>query len=161
MDAFGIFLVALAMVVGVVGTVLPFLPGLPIVWAAALVYGIVAGFGTVGWISFALITLLAIIGMVLGFTLPHQRLGRGGAPRSTVLIGLIAGIIGFFVVPVIGLPLGAILGVLAAERVRTHDWDRAWASTKNLIVGFGLGAAVQLSAGMAMIVTWVVWVVAG
>ena len=161
MDAFGIFLIALAMVVGVVGTVLPFLPGLPIVWAAALVYGVVAGFGTVGWISFAIITLLAIGGMVLGFTLPHQRVSASGAPRSTVLIGLIAGIIGFFVIPVIGLPVGAIVGVYLAERLRTGDGRAAWSSTKNLIVGFGLGAAVQVSAGIAMIVCWVVWVVAG
>ncbi len=159
MDAFGIFLVALAMVVGVAGTVLPFIPGLPIVWAAALVYGIVEGFGAVGWVAFGAITVLAIVGMVLGFTLPHQRLSASGAPRSTVLIGLIAGIIGFFVIPVVGLPIGAIVGVYAAERLRTGNGRTAWASTKNLIVGFGMGAAVQVGAGLAMISCWVAWVV--
>lgn len=159
MDAFGIILVALAMVVGVVGTVLPFIPGLPIVWAAALVYGLVAGFGAVGWVAFAAITILALVGMVLGFTLPHQRLGRSGAPKSTVLVGLIVGVIGFFLIPVVGLPLGAIMGVYAAERLRTGDGHAAWASTKNLIVGFGLGAAVQVGAGLAMIAGWVVWLV--
>ncbi len=159
MDAFGIFLVALAMVVGVAGTVLPFIPGLPIVWAAALVYGLVAGFGAVGWIAFAAITVLAVIGMVLGFTLPHQRLGASGAPKSTVLIGLIAGVIGFFVIPIVGLPVGAIVGVYAAERLRTGEGRAAWESTKNLIVGFGVGAAVQVGAGLAMIACWVVWVV--
>ena len=45
MDTFGLFLIALAMVVGILGTVVPLLPGLPIVWAAALVYGVVEGFG--------------------------------------------------------------------------------------------------------------------
>lgn len=159
MDAFGIFLVALAMVVGVAGTVLPFLLGLPIVWGAALVYGIVEGFGAVGWVAFAAITVLAIVGMVLGFTLPHQRLSASGAPRSTVFVGLVVGIIGFFVIPVVGLPLGAIAGVYAAERLRTGDGRTAWTSTKNLVVGFGLGAAVQVGAGLAMIACWVAWVI--
>jgi uncharacterized protein YqgC (DUF456 family) len=158
MDTVGIFIVALAMVVGVIGTVLPFLPGLPIVWAAALFYGIVAGFGAVGWISFAIITALAVLGMVAGFALPHRRVKEGGAPFPTIVAGVIGGVIGFFAVPVIGLPLGAVVGVLLAERMRSSDWSVAWASTKNLIVGFGLGALAQLGCGLAMAITWVAWV---
>jgi uncharacterized protein YqgC (DUF456 family) len=158
MDTVGIILVALAMVVGVIGTVLPVLPGLPIVWAAALFYGIVAGFGAVGWISFAIITALGILGIVAGIALPHRRVKEGGAPFPTVAAGMIGGIIGFFAIPVIGLPLGAVIGVLLAERLRTSDWSVAWVSTKNLIVGFGLGALAQLGCGLAMIITWVVWV---
>ena len=159
MDGIGIALVAVAMLVGVIGTVLPFLPGLPIVWAAALFYGIVAGFGAVGWISFAIITALAILGMVAGFVLPHRRVKEGGAPFPTVVAGIVGGVIGFFAIPVIGLPLGAVVGVLLAERLRSSDWRVAWASTKNLIVGFGLGALAQVGCGLAMIATWVVWVV--
>ncbi|MGH2806063.1 MAG: DUF456 domain-containing protein [Actinomycetota bacterium] len=159
MDAIGIALVALAMVVGVIGTVLPFLPGLPIVWAAALFYGIVAGFGAVGWVSFAIITALAVLGIVAGIVLPHRHVKEGGAPMSTVLASIVGAIVGFFLIPVIGLPLGAVVGVLLAERVRTADWGTAWVATKNLIVGFGLGALAQLGCGLAMIVTWIAWVV--
>lgn len=159
MDAIGIFLVALVMAVGIIGTIVPLLPGLPIVWGAALVYGLVAGFGVVGWVAFIAITLLLIAGTVLGFVLPHQRVGKQGAPRSTMFAGVALGIVGFFVIPVIGLPLGAVVGVFAAERMRTGDGAVAWASTKQLIIGFGLGALVQLGAGMAMIGCWVAWVV--
>ena len=161
MNGLGIATVALVMAIGVAGTVLPFVPGLPIVWGAALVYGLAVGFDAIGWVAFGAITAIFVVGSVVGFVLPHRRAGRAGAPRSTVLIGLVAGIIGFFVIPVIGLPLGAVAGLYAAERARTGDARTAWVATKELVVGFGLGALVQLGAGLAMVGCWVAWVVAG
>ena len=52
-----------AMLVGLL--VLPLLPGLVIIWVAALGYGLAAGFGTLGWIMFALITVLMLAGSVI------------------------------------------------------------------------------------------------
>lgn len=149
------------MAVGVVGTVVPLLPGIPIVWAAAFVYGLAGGFGLVGWAAFAAITVLAVAGTIAGYALPHRRVSRSGAPTSAKVAGLIVGIIGFFVVPIVGFVAGAVLGVYAAERVRTKDHARAWRSTKDLIVGFGLGALAQLVAAIAMVVCWAIWVAAG
>jgi uncharacterized protein YqgC (DUF456 family) len=157
-DAFAVFLIAVAMAIGVLGTLLPFLPGLPIVWAAALVYGLASGFEPIGWVVFGLITAVGIAGLVLGTVLPHRRAAAKGAPPSTILAGLIVGVIGFFVIPIVGLPVGAGVGVLLAERRRLGSWDQAWAATKNMMVGFGIGALVQFGAGITMIVLWIVWV---
>ena len=159
MDAFGIFLVALAMVIGIVGTIIPFLPGLPIVWAAALVYGVVEGFGAVGWICFTIITLVGIAGLVAAVVVPKRHVEGGGAPFSTIVVGAIGAVIGFFLIPIIGLIVGGVLGVLAAERLRTQDWGLAWASTKRALIGFGLGALVQMGAGVVMMLTWIAWVI--
>lgn len=161
MEAGLVILVALAMLVGLAGTVVPLLPGLPVVWGAALAYGLVSEFGTIGWIAFGAITVLFAVGVIAGFVLPHRRVAAAGAPPSTVAAGLVLGVVGFFVVPVVGLVLGALCGVLLAERLRTASWPAARASTKSLLIGFGLGALVQLSAGLAMILCWVVWVVLG
>lgn len=158
MDAFGIFLVALAMVVGIVGTIVPFLPGIPIVWAAALVYGVAEGFGPIGWTCFVIITLLGIGGLIAGVVVPKRHVEGGGAPFSTIVVAVIGAIIGAIVIPVIGIVVGGVLGVLFAERARTQSWELAWASTKRALVGFGLGALVQMGAGIAMMATWVVWV---
>lgn len=160
MSAIGLVLIALIMLVGLLGVVLPFFPGLPIVWGAALAYGLVAGFSGVGWVAFVVITALMVAGMGLGFVLPHRRAASAGAPRTTVIVGLVLGVIGFFVIPVVGLPLGAIVGVLLAEKARTGDWATAWTATKAMVVGFGLGALVQLAAGLAMVGSWALWVLA-
>lgn len=159
MDTFGIVLIALAMVAGILGTIIPLLPGLPIVWAAALVYGIAAGFGVVGWVSFAMITAVGIGGMAAGFLVPQRKVQGGGAPFSTTVVGAIGGIIGFFVIPVVGIVIGAVLGILVAERARTRDWGAAWASTKRALVGFGIGALVQMGAGVVMMLIWIAWVI--
>ena len=158
MDPAGIALIALAMLVGVVGTLLPLLPGLPIVWGAALVYGVVAGFGGTGVVAFGLITAIAAGGMVAAFLLPHRRVAAAGVPRSTVVAGLVGGIVGFFVIPVIGLPIGAVAAVMAAETSRLSDTAAAWRTTKNMIVGFGLGLLLELAAALAIVALWVVWV---
>jgi uncharacterized protein YqgC (DUF456 family) len=156
----GIGVVALVMAVGLAGTLLPFVPGLALIWAAGLVFGLVDGFGTVGALLFALMTVLLAAGTAARYVLP-ARCGAGrGVPTSTLLVGAAVGVIGFFVVPVVGLPLGAALGVLLAERRRTASWPSAWDRTRSVIVGFGLGALAEIAAGLAMVLAWVAWVVA-
>jgi uncharacterized protein YqgC (DUF456 family) len=73
----------------------------------------------------------------------------------------LAAVVGFFVVPVVGLPLGGALGIYLAERVRTGDGRAAARATRATLVGFGLAALVQLGAGLAMIGIWLVWVLTG
>jgi uncharacterized protein len=158
MDLAVVALIGLAMAVGLIGTLLPLLPGLPIIWAAALVFGLAEGFDRTGAIAFTLITLVGAAGVSAGLILPHRRVAARGAPASTVAAGVVLGIVGFFAIPVVGLVLGAVGGVLLAERARTGDWDVAWTTTKDLLVGFGIGVAVEFAAGLAMILCWVAWV---
>jgi uncharacterized protein len=155
-----LILLAAVMAVGLFGTVVPLLPGLSLIWTAALAYGLIGDFGSAGWIAMTAITLFLAAGTVAKFVLPQRRVAAGGAPRSTLMVGAAAGLVGFFALPVVGLPVGAVLGVLAAEYRRTKDWSPAWRSTKHVIVGFGLGALVELGAGVAMIGCWVAWVLA-
>ncbi|MGH2698916.1 MAG: DUF456 domain-containing protein [Actinomycetota bacterium] len=157
MDAGIIVLIGLAMAVGLIGSLLPLLPGLPIIWAAAFVYGLIDGFGGEGTVAIVLITVLAVAGIAAGLVLPHRRVAARGAPATTVAIGVVLGIIGFFAIPVVGLVVGAVGGVLLAERARTGDWATAWTTTRDMLVGFGIGVAVEFAAGLAMILCWVAW----
>jgi len=156
-----ILLVALAMVVGLAGTVVPLLPGLGLVWAAALVYGLVEGFGGLGYVAFAAITVLGVAGTVAGFVLPHRAAGAAGASRPSTWLGVLGAVVGFFVVPVVGFPLGGALGIYVGEQVRTGDARAALRTTKATIVGFGVAALAQLAAGLAMMVVWANWAILG
>ena len=156
-----VVLVALAMAVGLAGTIVPVVPGLGLVWAAAGVYGLAEGFGGAGTVAMVVITALAIAGTVVGVAVPRRRAAAAGAATSSMWLGVAMAVVGFFVVPVIGLPVGGVLGVYVGERVRTGDAGAAWRSTRATLVGFGVAAALQLAAGFAMVITWVAWVVAG
>lgn len=155
------FLVALAMVVGLAGTVVPVLPGLALVWAAALVYGLVEGFGPVGVGALVVITALGVAGTAAGVVLPHRAAGAAGVGRASIALGVLGAMVGFFVVPVVGFPLGGVVGVYLGEQLRTRDTRAALAATKATLVGFGVGALVQLAAGLAMVAAWAAWAVVG
>ena len=69
-------LVALAMAVGVAGTVVPLVPGLGLVWLAALAYGLVDGFGVVGSIVFVTISAMAVVGFAAAAIRPEDSIGE-------------------------------------------------------------------------------------
>ena len=153
-------LLAVVMAVGAVGTVVPLLPGLALVWGAGLVYGLVEGFDAVGGVSFAAMSALAAGGTVAGWVVPKRRASGAGAGRTSVWLGIAAAVVGFFVVPVVGLALGGVLGIYVGENLRTRDPAAAWITTRATIVGFGVAALIQLAAALAMILVWAGWVVA-
>jgi uncharacterized protein YqgC (DUF456 family) len=155
-DVFGI---ALLMALGLAGVLVPFLPGLPIIWGAALLYGFLTRFGSLGWTAMAVITVLAAIGMAASLILPERAGAAGGASRSTRMFAGVTGLIGFFVIPIIGFPIGACLGVLLAQYRQTADPGEAVRATVAVIKGFGAGLVAELGAGLAMVLVWVAWVV--
>lgn len=153
--------VAVAMVVGALGTVVPLLPGLALVWGAGLVYGLVQGFEAVGIVAFGLMTVLAVAAAVAGYVVPQRRAAGAGASGTSMWLGVVGAVVGFFVVPIVGLPLGGVLGVYVGEHLRTRDARVAWRATRATVVGFGVAALIQFAAALAMIALWVAWVVAG
>lgn len=153
-------LVGLAMVVGLVGTIVPLVPGLTLVAGAALVYGLVEGFGTAGTVAMVAIVVLGVAGTVAGAVLPHRAAGGAGASRMSLLLGVALAVAGFFVVPVVGFAVGGALGIYLGERTRTGAHQPAWRATTATLKGFGVGALVQLGAGLMMMITWIGWVLA-
>ena len=155
-----VLLVAVAMVVGAVGTVVPLVPGISLVWGAGLVYGLGEGFGAVGAGAFAAMTVLAAAATVAGYVVPKRRATGAGASGRSVWLGIIGAVVGAFTVPVVGLPLGGVLGIYVGEYLRTSDTSASWRATRATVAGFGIAALVQFGAALAMIAAWVAWVVA-
>jgi uncharacterized protein len=152
-------LLGLVMAVGAVGTIVPLVPGISLVWGAGLVYGLDRGFGAVGVVAFAVMTGLAVAATVAGYVVPKRRARGAGAPRATVWLGVAGAVVGFFVVPIVGLPIGGVLGIYVGERLRTGDTVTAWRATRTTITGFGIAVLVQFAAALSMIALWLVWVI--
>jgi len=139
--------------------VVPILPGLVIIWVAALGYGIAAGFGTLGWIMFALITVFMIAGSVIDNVLMGTQVHKEGAPWWVILIALVALIVGSFVIPIpiLGGILAALLTLFVIEWIRRKDWRKALRSMKGMIVGCGWAFVIRFIMGVIMIGLWLVW----
>lgn len=147
------------MAIGLAGIVLPFVPGLPIIWGAALLYGFSTAFGGLGVTAMIAITVLAAIGIAASVVIPDRAGVATGASRSTRLFAGVLGLIGFFVIPVIGFPIFACIGVLIAQYRETAEFDAAMRSTIAVLKGFGAALIAELGTGMAMVLVWVAWVV--
>ncbi len=144
-----------AMLVGLL--TLPILPGLVIIWVAALGYGLAAGFGTLGWVMFAFITVLMLGGSVVDNILMGTSAHKEGAPWWAVIVALLAAIAGNFALPIIGGILAALLALFLIEWIRLRDWRRALASMRGMLVGCGWAFVIRFIIGMVMIGLWLIW----
>jgi uncharacterized protein YqgC (DUF456 family) len=151
-------LVGVVMVVGIVGIVLPVLPGLLVIWAAGLWWTIADGGGPVRWTVLAVLTALLAVGMVAKYVLPARSAAARGAPFSTLAIGAVGAVIGFFVIPIVGLIVGGVLGIYLAEYARLHAPGPAWDSTRAALVAIGIGLLIELTAGVLMFGVWLLGV---
>ncbi|MGZ8737653.1 MAG: DUF456 domain-containing protein [Nocardioides sp.] len=145
-------LVGLAVLVGLVGIVVPVLPGTALILGAVLVWAIEDGSGT-AWGVFAVVTLLLAAGTVVKYAVPGRRLKASGVPQRTLLLGTVLGIVGFFVIPVVGLFVGFVLGVYLAELQRVGK-DAAWPSTRHALNAVVHSVLIELAAGVLAAATW-------
>jgi uncharacterized protein len=152
-------LAGLIIVVGLAGVVVPFLPGLPLVWVGVLLWA-VGRHDVAAWTTLAIATVLAAAGTAAKYALPGRRLREAGVPVSSILLGGALGVVGFFVVPVIGAVLGFVLGVYLAERLRLGRGVPAWPSARSTLAAVGWSIAIELLAGLLVAATWLAAVLA-
>lgn len=158
MSTLGIVLVALAIAVGLAGIIIPILPGGLLVIGAITVWAVVQG-GTVAWVILGVAWAWFLIGEVIKYLWPMRRMRAADVSTSSLIVGGVLGVIGFFVVPVLGLLLGFVLGVYLAELSKRRDQRRAWVSTVHALKGVALSVGVELTAALLATVTWVVGLV--
>jgi uncharacterized protein YqgC (DUF456 family) len=146
-------LVVAALVVAAAGIVVPVLPGTFLALAALLLWAVVTG-GAIAWGAFAVMALLIGLGQVLKYLLPHKSLTAAGVPGRSILIGGVAAILGFFVIPVVGLVVGFVGGIYVAEHVRLREWTLARESTWVAMKATGFSILIELGALMVAATVW-------
>jgi uncharacterized protein YqgC (DUF456 family) len=149
----GLALVGLAIAVGIVGVVLPILPGALLAWAAIVVWALAVGSAT-AWVVLVIATLSIGIAQVVKVLVPGRRLRDAGVPRTSILVGVALAVVGFFLVPIVGLFIGFPLGVYLQERRRLGEHEPAWRSTQEALRAIGLSIAIELAATLLATVAW-------
>ena len=154
----GLVLTAVAIAIGLVGILIPFLPGTLLVYAAIAVWAFVEQ-NTVGWVVLGVATAILGTSLLVKYLWPAKRMRAADVSGWTLAAGAVAGVIGFFVIPVLGLIVGFVAGVYLAELVHRRDQRRAWASTVHAVKGAALSVGVELAGGLLATAAWVVGVV--
>ncbi|ANZ15589.1 DUF456 domain-containing protein [Streptomyces noursei] len=160
MNAWQLTGVGLVLLFGVFGVLVPGIPGPLVVWAG-LLWWATAERSALAWSVLMAGTAVLLVNQVLKWLLPARNVREAGAPYRTLVLAGVAGIAGFFVVPVVGCPLGALGGLYALERVRLGSHGDAWASTRTVLRAVGLSVLVELFACLLVVGTWMGAVLAG
>ena len=170
-------LTLVVMFVGLLGSVLPGLPGVPLIFASALVYAYLTGFEIVGagvLVALALFALLAFVSDFLATTYGARRFGAsawgttGGAIGG--LLGTLAGALFLGIGALVGLLAGTIAGVFLGEYLRGrrgvprttgspasgHDWRRTSRAAGGALVGFVFSAVAQGILGLLSVIIFVI-----
>lgn len=137
-------LAGIAICVGLVGIVVPVLPGSILIGIAVLVWAIVIGTGA-GWATFAIVAVCVALGMSASWVLTGRKLKRMEIPTLTLVVSGIVALVGFFLIPVVGLLLGFVVGLFAMEYYRLKDRAEALKSAWIIIKTAAVGIVVELA----------------
>jgi uncharacterized protein YqgC (DUF456 family) len=144
-------LAVLIMLVGVVGSILPLIPGPPIVWLGAFYYAWRTNFDEVGIAMLVLLAVLGIIGGTADWWLGYLGATKGGASGWATLASFVGGIVGFIVLNVPGMLLGSVGAIVLVEWLRHRDWRRVLRAGSGYLVGWLLATVVEIGVCAMMI----------
>ncbi|WP_449374327.1 DUF456 domain-containing protein [Arthrobacter psychrolactophilus] len=143
----------LAIAVGVTGIIIPVLPGSILIALSLLTWALVLG-SPLGWIIFGIGILFVAGGMVSSAVLTGRAMKQRSIPGRSVIIGLVLGVVGFFVIPVVGLLVGFAVGLFLSELARQKEWRPAVSSSVAALKATGLGMLAEFGLASLAAGTW-------
>ena len=137
-------------VVGLAGTVLPALPGLPLMFCGMLLGAWAGNFQVVGVWTIVLLAILMLVSVGVDFLATLFGAKRVGASKKAMFgaaLGTFAGL--FFGVP--GLILGPFIGAFIGEIIDGKQWRAATKSGFGTWLGLAIGTALKIALAIAML----------
>lgn len=153
------FITLFIMMIGLIFTVVPPMPGTVVIWAGAIFYGWALGWAQLGWLTFGLLTFFMIVGIAADALAGHFGAKMGGASCLAVTVGAILGFILGIIASLIGTPIlgclaglvGTVAGVLLVEWRRNGEWQIALGATKGYVAGTAVGIMAKITSGLFML----------
>ena len=142
-------------VVGLLGTFLPALPGMPLIFGGMLLAAWVGDFQIIGGWTLLVLGLMSLIALGIDFVasaLGAKRVGASGKAVFGAALGTLFGL--FFGIP--GLLVGPFVGAVAGELIHRKAYDNATLGDAAKVgaatwIGLAVGAALKLAVAFAML----------
>ena len=144
----------LVMFIGVIGSIVPMIPGPPLVLAGAFIYAAYTKFAVVGWKIIVLLSVLAAIGVLLDYSAWVLGAKKLGATRLGIIFGIVGLIIGLFFLPW-GLIVGPLVGVGIGEAIAKRRGVPALKASAGSFLGVLVGVVVKFFICLVMIAIFI------
>jgi uncharacterized protein YqgC (DUF456 family) len=149
-------LTAVLMSLGLLGSVLPGLPGAPLILVGALVYAWYTGFTVISWMTLLALLALTLLSYLLELFASVLGVKKLGGSRWAMAGALLGAIVGLFFGGLPGLILGPFVGAFLLELAKTKDPAASLKSGVGTLLGFLAGAIGKLIIAAVMIGIFVV-----
>lgn len=139
------------MLLGLAGSVLPMLPGSPLIFAGALLYAWQTQFAAVGWADLAVLGALALAGQGLDYLASALGAKKYGASRWGMAGACIGGALGLVAASIPGLVIGSFAGAVGLELVKGGTMRASVRVGWGALVGFLCGAVGKVIIAVFMV----------
>lgn len=159
LEFLALLLIGVFMLVGLLGVIIPIIPGTLLIWLGAIIYALVFGIESLGWPAFVFISLLGLFTGTADLWLPLLGAKTRGMSKRAMLLGGVGALIGTFILPLIGTIIGYMIGLILGEYDKRGDWDEARKAGLGGLADWGVATAVQLVGGFIMIFIFLMGVI--
>lgn len=108
-----------------------------------------------GWTVLGLTVLIAAAASILKYLHPGRRLRAAGIPNWLMVAAVVAAVVGFFAIPVIGAPIAFVLTVYLFERSRRGK-AVAWPSTKAALRAIAASVGIELAGAFLILAVFLI-----
>lgn len=143
-------LAALLVLIGLAGTILPALPGLPVVFAGLLLAAWVDDFVRIGWFTLLILGLLTALALVVDFVATLLGTKKVGASKLAVVGAALGTLLGLFF-GFIGLLIGPFVGALVGELIAGKQLQQAAKAGVGAWLGFLIGSVAKIGLAFTML----------
>lgn len=159
MSGIMLWIILIVMLLGVAGTLLPALPGTPLIFLAALGYGIYEGFSQVTPAALSILFVLMVISLAVDYFAGVLGAKKYGASRYGTWGSFIGGVAGVIMFSLPGLLIGPFLGAVTGEFISGRKPDEAFKVGLGTVLGLAGGAFVKLIIAVVMVAVFVGYVI--
>lgn len=153
---FAYILVAALLIAGLAGSVLPLLPGTPLILAAALLHALVTDFSPIGAGRLLLLAGLAALAYVLEYVAGAVGVKKFGGSAWAIVGAVVGAVVGLFFGPP-GLLIGPVIGAVGGELLKSGEVEHSLKAGFGALVGIAVAVLGRFALAFTMVVLMLWW----
>ncbi|NLG32413.1 MAG: DUF456 domain-containing protein [Syntrophomonadaceae bacterium] len=148
--------VIIIMVIGVAGTIIPLLPGIPMVFLSIAFYGWYYDFKVIDLTYLLILLLVTVFSLILDYLSSVLGAKYFASSKAGIWGALLGALLGVFVFPPVGIFVGPWIGAFIGEYIECHDIKRAVKVGTGSFVGLLSGMVIKMIIAVGMAVSFLV-----
>ncbi|MEA4924382.1 MAG: DUF456 domain-containing protein [Syntrophomonadaceae bacterium] len=150
-----VIITVVVILLGIAGTFLPVLPGIPVIFIAIAAYGWYEGFQTVTPAYLTVMAVLTILSLLVDYLAVYWGAKYFKSSKMGLYGAVLGGLAGLFFPPV-GLLIGPWVGAFIGELMQGNDWSQSVRSGTGAVIGLFSGIAFKVIIGMGMLISFLI-----